>query len=42
MLVFTYMFDTPNLLVHVTGVALSAALMGFVLYLVFALLRVYS
>jgi Protein of unknown function (DUF4239) len=37
MLVFTYMFDTPNLLVHVSGVALSAALMGFVLYLVFAL-----
>jgi hypothetical protein len=37
MLVFTYMFDTPNLAVHASGVALSSALMGFVLYLVFAL-----
>lgn len=36
-LIFTYMFPTPDLVVHACGVALASALMGFVLYLVFAL-----
>ncbi|RDH77052.1 DUF4239 domain-containing protein [Mycolicibacterium moriokaense] len=34
---FTFMFGTRDLLVHATGVALTAALMGFVMYLIFAL-----
>ena len=34
---FTYLFGTPDLLVHASAVALTAALMGFVMYLIFAL-----
>jgi hypothetical protein len=34
---FTFMFGTQDLLVHASGVALTAALMAFVLYLIFAL-----
>jgi hypothetical protein len=36
-LIFTYMFSTPDILIHASGVALASALMGFVLYLIFAL-----
>lgn len=36
-LIFTYMFSTPDLLIHAIGVALASALMGFVIYLIFAL-----
>jgi hypothetical protein len=34
---FTFMFGTPDLVVHVCAVALTAALMAFVVYLIFAL-----
>ncbi len=34
---FTFMFGTPDVVVHATAVALTAALMGFVMYLIFAL-----
>jgi Protein of unknown function (DUF4239) len=34
---FTFMFGTPDLVIHATAVALTAALMGFVMYLIFAL-----
>ena len=34
---FTYIFGTPDLVVHVCAVALTAALMAFVIYLIFAL-----
>ncbi|OBB10659.1 hypothetical protein A5662_08400 [Mycobacteriaceae bacterium 1482268.1] len=34
---FTYLFGTRDLLIHAVGVALTAALMGFVMYLIFAL-----
>jgi hypothetical protein len=34
---FTFMFGTSDLIVHATSVALTAALMGFVMYLIFAL-----
>jgi hypothetical protein len=34
---FTFMFGTPDAVVHATAVALTAALMGFVMYLIFAL-----
>lgn len=34
---FTYLFGTRDLLVHAVAVALTAALMGFVMYLIFAL-----
>ncbi|OBK79541.1 DUF4239 domain-containing protein [Mycobacterium sp. 1274761.0] len=34
---FTFMFGTRDLLIHAVGVALTAALMGFVMYLIFAL-----
>jgi len=34
---FTYMFGTSDLLVHASAVALTAALMAFVMYLIFAL-----
>jgi Protein of unknown function (DUF4239) len=34
---FTYMFGTPDLVVHACAVALTAALMAFVMYLIFAL-----
>ena len=36
-MLFTYMFGTQDLIVHASGVALTAALMAFVLYLIFAL-----
>jgi Protein of unknown function (DUF4239) len=36
-LVFTYMFATPDLWIHAFGIALAGALMGFVLYLIFAM-----
>lgn len=36
-MVFTFMFGTRDLVVHAVGVALTAALMGFVMYLIFAL-----
>lgn len=34
---FTFMFGTPDAVVYATAVALTAALMGFVIYLIFAL-----
>jgi hypothetical protein len=34
---FTFLFGTRDLLVHALGVGLTAALMGFVMYLIFAL-----
>jgi ABC-type iron transport system FetAB permease component len=34
---FTYLFGTRDLLIHAAAVALTAALMGFVMYLIFAL-----
>jgi hypothetical protein len=34
---FTYIFGTRDLLVHASAVGLTAALMGFVMYLIFAL-----
>jgi Protein of unknown function (DUF4239) len=34
---FTFLFGTRDLLVHATAVALTAGLMGFVMYLIFAL-----
>src|ERR1700752_3680122 len=34
---FPFMFGTSDLVVHATSVALTAALMGFVMYLIFAL-----
>lgn len=34
---FTFIFGTPDLLIHASAVALTAALMGFVMYLIFAL-----
>jgi hypothetical protein len=34
---FTFLFGTRTLLVHALGVGLTAALMGFVMYLIFAL-----
>ena len=34
---FTFMFGTPDAVVHATAVGLTAALMGFVMYLIFAL-----
>jgi hypothetical protein len=34
---FTFMFGTPDFVVHATAVALTSALMGFVMYLIFAL-----
>jgi hypothetical protein len=34
---FTFMFGTPDLVVHASAVALTAALMAFVMYLIFAL-----
>jgi hypothetical protein len=34
---FTFMFGTSDAVVHATAVALTAALMGFVMYLIFAL-----
>ena len=34
---FTFLFGTRDLMVHVTAVALTAALLGFVMYLIFAL-----
>lgn len=34
---FTFLFGTRDLFVHAVGVALTAALMGFVMYLIFAL-----
>jgi hypothetical protein len=34
---FTYMFGTPDLVLHACAVALTAALMAFVMYLIFAL-----
>lgn len=37
MLVFTYLFATPDFLLHASLIALAAALLGFVLYLIFAL-----
>lgn len=37
MLAFTYMFATPDLVLHASLIALAAALMAFVLYLIFAL-----
>jgi hypothetical protein len=37
MLIFTYMFPTPDIVIQACGIALSAALMAFVLYLIFAL-----
>lgn len=37
MLVFTYLFATPDFWVHAGLIALAAALLGFVLYLIFAL-----
>lgn len=36
-LVFSYMFGTDDLLVHAGGIALSAALLAFVLYMAYAL-----
>jgi hypothetical protein len=36
-LIFTYMFSTPDLLVNASAVGLASALMGFVLYLIFSL-----
>jgi hypothetical protein len=32
---FTYLFGTRDLLIHAAAVALTAALMGFVMYLIF-------
>jgi Protein of unknown function (DUF4239) len=37
MLIFTYLFATPDFLLHASLIALAAALLGFVLYLIFAL-----
>jgi hypothetical protein len=34
---FTFLFGTRDLLVHACAVALTAGLMGFVMYLIFAL-----
>jgi hypothetical protein len=34
---FTFIFGTPELVIHATAVGLTAALMGFVMYLIFAL-----
>jgi Protein of unknown function (DUF4239) len=34
---FTFMFGTPDLVIHACGVALTAALLAFVVYLIFAL-----
>ncbi len=34
---FTYLFGTPDLVVHACAVAMTAALMAFVMYLIFAL-----
>ena len=34
---FTFLFGTRDLLVHAIGVGLTASLMGFVMYLIFAL-----
>jgi len=34
---FTFMFGTPDFVVHAAAVALTSALMGFVMYLIFAL-----
>jgi hypothetical protein len=34
---FTFLFGTPDLVVHASAVALTAALMAFVMYLIFAL-----
>jgi len=34
MLAFTYIFGTPDLVVHACSVGLTAALMAFVLYLI--------
>jgi hypothetical protein len=36
-MVFTFLFGTEDLLVHALAVGLTAALMGFVMYLIFAL-----
>jgi hypothetical protein len=36
-MMFTFMFGTQDLIVHASGVALTAALMALVLYLIFAL-----
>ncbi|MBV8350013.1 MAG: DUF4239 domain-containing protein, partial [Mycolicibacterium sp.] len=37
MLLLTYMFGTPDLLLQACGIALAAALLAFVLFLIFEL-----
>lgn len=37
MMAFTFLFGTPDLLVHSLAVGLTSALLAFVLYLIFAL-----